>query len=187
MENKVFDFQRQDNRFFHGCHSVDTITDELTDPAKCNLQWTMSDATGQLTRGRDVRQPPNASLRWHLTLWCLSCLCSVRASEDPSQPCRLPRQRRLHRRPPPRQSVCFAPRCGALGSTARAGPARPAAGRSVPAAVCGSAGGEAGRGAPRWLPAPHGWPGSGGCFCSTGNWKHTQRLRNPPVHLWQYL
>ena len=47
-------------------------------------------------------------------------------------------------------------------------PARPAAEQPAPAAPSGCAGGEAGRGAPRWLPAPHGWPGSGECSCSTG-------------------
>lgn len=62
--------------------------------------------------------------------------------------------------------VWFAPRCGALGSAVWAGLAQIVVGQLFPAAVCGSAGGEAGHEALRWLPALRGWPGSGGCFCS---------------------
>lgn len=111
--------------------------------------------------------PPNKSARRHVTCWRLSCLCWVRVSKDPSLPCHWPKQWHLRQRLPRQWSAWFAPRCGALGSVAWAGPARLAAGQSFPVAFCGSAGGEAGRGAPRWLPAPRGWPGSGGCFCST--------------------
>lgn len=47
--------QRRYNRFFHGYHLVDTLTNELTDPAKWNLRIT-SDTTGQLTSGNYLEQ-----------------------------------------------------------------------------------------------------------------------------------
>lgn len=47
--------QRRYNRFFHGYHLVDTLTNELTDPAKWNLRIT-SDTTGQLTSGNYLKQ-----------------------------------------------------------------------------------------------------------------------------------
>lgn len=130
-----------------------------------NLQI-KSDTMGQLTNSKHLqrREPPNKSLRWPLTCWRLSYLCLARASKGPSLLCHLLQQRGLQRRS--QQSVWSAPRCGAPGSAVWVGPAQPAAGQLFPVAVFGSAGAEAGHEAPRWLPAPHGWPDSGGCFCS---------------------
>lgn len=115
----------------------------------------VTNATGELTVA-------------HLTCWCLVCLCSVTASKDPSVASRWSGRVRLQWRPRWRWSVWFVPRCAPLGSAEWEELARPAAGRLAPAvaAACGSAAGGAGPGAPGWLPAPRGWPGSGGCFCS---------------------
>lgn len=122
--------------------------------------------------------PPHKRARRGVTCWHLSCLCSARVSKDPSLPCRWPTRGHLRQGPPQRWSAWFAPRCVALGSAAWEAPARLAAGQSFPVAFCGSAGGAAGRGAPRWLPAPRGWPGSGGCFCSATDGRCRNSLRS---------
>lgn len=83
-------------------------------------------------------------------------------------PCHWLGRAHLQWQPQRRQSALVVPHCGPPGSAGWEEPARPTAGRLAPAAACGSVAVGAGLGAPGWPPAPRGWPGSDGCFCSGG-------------------